>query len=663
METSSSMLLLENSQDSGSSEVSALETLASPWNLLDLNEKLVEMQEEMLPERIRDIPQTKVQDMRKKLDHFSSFMKAMSAITNAVDPLSGKNFELEGYKLTVSEDRRDWIVNRMNEWMAFISQEKEPIVVIRDKGPTGRFSLFFKSVSSMKTLLDPFTVNLPKENDLKVHQHYINRKGRLDENELIFASMRPKEEEADIVPPPLFLHVQSIFQIWYSSQKRRVFSRTIFSPDPLWFQSVKNSDSLNSWGGFYMYKNWVENQDSSKDWYRLRRFFAHLRFTWCENEDLFVYLINYMAHILQYPWIKTEVAIISGGEQGTGKSIVWQILGKILGDSFAHIQNMSDVVGEFTASLMNKILVFVDEVNFSDQKSLSILKNLITGESMRKRMMFSDPNYVPSFTNVVMATNNTQKVFHMEESSRRFVLYKSTLEPTFLEMMGASDKKEYFKKLMDSLEDDKGAGMITLANFLYSIDIENFEPSIIPNSVMMTEQKLASLAPVPRFLYDSLLRGCILPSKGEDWHEQVSVQLLWEEFLKSTFSRIHGAPKSQTEFLTALNGYIPYGSGLQEIVVPIVMTKLKVIKLGELQECREFFEKKLPGVMDFFKRFSADKSEDEIFAEFEAEVRVLGLSKSDLKAFFPYHQSSRSDKRGTLKLFTFKKDSAKKRKS
>ena len=70
--------------------------------------------------------------------------------------------------------------------------------------------------------------------------------------------------------------------------------------------------------------------------------------------------------MLQLPYTKSRVAICVGRDEETGKSMLFvDVLGKIMGSHlFAHLQNTSDVTGEFTSTMTDKLLVLVDECLF-----------------------------------------------------------------------------------------------------------------------------------------------------------------------------------------------------------------------------------------------------------------------------------------------------------
>lgn len=82
-----------------------------------------------------------------------------------------------------------------------------------------------------------------------------------------------------------------------------------------------------------------------------------MNYVWCDTETEFVYLIRKWAQKLQRPWLKQEVCEAVGGDEGTGKTSVFLILGKIIGTHFAHLQTQEDLTGQYTSARANKIWV------------------------------------------------------------------------------------------------------------------------------------------------------------------------------------------------------------------------------------------------------------------------------------------------------------------
>ena len=65
------------------------------------------------------------------------------------------------------------------------------------------------------------------------------------------------------------------------------------------------------------------------DWSRIR---THLYEVICDGDiELFEYLLDYVAHMLQRPEEKPGVMVVLLGSQGTGKGLFFQILQRVWG--------------------------------------------------------------------------------------------------------------------------------------------------------------------------------------------------------------------------------------------------------------------------------------------------------------------------------------------
>jgi hypothetical protein len=82
------------------------------------------------------------------------------------------------------------------------------------------------------------------------------------------------------------------------------------------------------------------------------------------NNDLYTYILNWIAYLLQNPGSKTETAILIIGEQGTGKNkfftdVIYKLSGRY---AIANEDNINNIIGRFNSSFANKILVICNEL-------------------------------------------------------------------------------------------------------------------------------------------------------------------------------------------------------------------------------------------------------------------------------------------------------------
>lgn len=189
----------------------------------------------------------------------------------------------------------------------------------------------------------------------------------------------------------------------------------------------------------------------------------HIREEWClGDEQLFNWVIMWLAAIFQRPWYKPSTALALLGQQGTGKSIVFQsLLSKMLGRYYGASGAMDDIVGRFSGHLFGKLLWLSEETLFSgDKKGMNRLKDRISSNTLDMERKHMDKILVKSFTRFVF-TSNQDHALHLEQDDRRFCV---------LQIAGNhAQDAEYFDALSTWMEANGAA---------YFMDyLMNFKPS------------------------------------------------------------------------------------------------------------------------------------------------------------------------------------------
>ena len=109
-------------------------------------------------------------------------------------------------------------------------------------------------------------------------------------------------------------------------------------------------------------------------------FHEHLKIVICSGEQAqYEYILNWLALLVQKPGLLPQVALVLLSDQGTGKGLLMEYLGKIFGRHYKHIMEKSHLVGNFSGHLQDAVLVFADELSWDGNKAdAGILKGLIT---------------------------------------------------------------------------------------------------------------------------------------------------------------------------------------------------------------------------------------------------------------------------------------------
>lgn len=162
-------------------------------------------------------------------------------------------------------------------------------------------------------------------------------------------------------------------------------------------------------------------------------------------EDRKIFLIIWMATIIQFPHIKTEVAIAMISEaQGMGKNFFYKLMTKLLGeDNTILVDNLDSVFSRFANARLNKLFIFCDEVEYRESKEYeSRLKNAITEASFNYEVKGISPSVQKSYENYVGASNKLG-AFQVEGYDRRYDIriIKNDIYGSL------EEKKKYFDNL------------------------------------------------------------------------------------------------------------------------------------------------------------------------------------------------------------------------
>lgn len=147
------------------------------------------------------------------------------------------------------------------------------------------------------------------------------------------------------------------------------------------------------------------------------------------SQEVFDYVENYFAHLIQRPWQKAKKCLLFSTEkQGAGKDTPLDAIGKIVGSEYFFNTGDADnqVFGRFTGHLQRTLFLKLEEVSFETNKKFeSNLLNLITTETQSYENKGSKSINLDDYKRIVMTTNKSVPV-NIPESDRRFVLINSS---------------------------------------------------------------------------------------------------------------------------------------------------------------------------------------------------------------------------------------------
>ena len=295
---------------------------------------------------------------------------------------------------------------------------------------------------------------------------------------------------------------------WRKNPERRQYRTVVFSPG----KEVK--DAYNLWQGFACNAVPGDLHES---------YLGHIKDNLCSgDEELFLYVVKWMARAVQEPDRPGETAIVLKGGRGVGKSFFAKHFGKLFGRHYMMVSNSGHLVGNFNRHLEDLVVLFADEAFYAgDKKHQSILKTLVTEETLAIEAKGVDVRMSPNCIHLIMASNDDHVIPAGNDERRFFVLD------------AGSEKKQntvYFAKIA---EDMKTGGAENLLYYLQSMDLKGFDVRKVPQTDALRQQKLLSLSPFDDWWYNRLLDGDLL-GEGEDWPEFVVKDRLKEAFLNHT---------------------------------------------------------------------------------------------------------------------------------
>lgn len=291
---------------------------------------------------------------------------------------------------------------------------------------------------------------------------------------------------------------------WLSNPHRRQFRTITFAPG----RDVVNA--YNLWQGFAC-------PSIPGD---CNLYLDHLRDNVClGNQEHFDYLMGWMARMIQQPAQAGEVAVVLRGGKGTGKSFFAVELGKLLGRHFLHVSNGSHLTGNFNAHLRDLVLLFADEAFYAnDRKHESILKTLITENTLTIERKGVDVETAPNFIHLIMASND-RHVVPAGPGERRFFVLDVGREH--------QQDSQYFSAISKQMD---SGGREALLHMLLHYDLEGFDVRSVPATEALAEQKRLTMASEQEWWYQKLMKGCIL-KRTDGWPNQISKAALVDDYV------------------------------------------------------------------------------------------------------------------------------------
>ena len=283
-------------------------------------------------------------------------------------------------------------------------------------------------------------------------------------------------------------------------------------------------------------------------WALIRSF---LREIICNDDQVvFDFLMNYLAHALQRPEEKPGIMVIMIGGQGIGKGTLGKILRLIWSATYWHIHKIDDVTGNFNAALERAFIVFLDEALFvGDRKASDSLKSLVTEPIIQINEKYQPARQTRSYHRFFAATNAEHFKNTERDDRRDFVLKVSEAK---------KDDHAYWSALNSEIEH---GGTAALMQDLLAMDLSGFNVRAKPSTAALVEQKLLSLGPVERWWHSELSQSEIDDVNG--WPDFISTKGLIEAVMEFSGGKVFRKP-SPVEVVKTMKRICPSAVNKQQ---------------------------------------------------------------------------------------------------
>ncbi|OHD07571.1 bifunctional DNA primase/polymerase [Sphingopyxis sp. RIFCSPHIGHO2_12_FULL_65_19] len=241
---------------------------------------------------------------------------------------------------------------------------------------------------------------------------------------------------------------------WLRWPRRNRATKVVFDPAR---RIPASALTLNLWTGWSV-------QPRKGDWSLMQELLLE---GLCDgNRELFEYVLDWSAFMIQNPDKPAEVAVFFVGGKGTGKGSYCRALTTLAGRHGMHVSDAQHLSGHFNAHLRDCVFLFVDEAIWAgDKKTEGTLKRVITEPTITVEGKGKDVVVAKNYLHV-MGASNSPWVWPASEDERRLVI--SRVSNRF------QGKKAFFDKLYRQMDDE--GGLEAMLHDLQARDISKFHP-------------------------------------------------------------------------------------------------------------------------------------------------------------------------------------------
>jgi len=309
-------------------------------------------------------------------------------------------------------------------------------------------------------------------------------------------------------------------KVWMAWPKRRDYDRTVFLPG----QRTARGN-YNLWRGFSYEPAPAIDWGSQRGRDAVAAWREHLLENVAQgNQDHANWITAWLAHIVQKPAEKPQIALVLRGGKGVGKNAVLERVGELFGRHFVVADDNRYLVGNFNRHLEHCLFIVFDEAFWSgDKKAEGRLKGLITGTDHIIEPKGKEAYKARNLTRVAII-GNEEWLVPASDDERRYAVFDVG--------EGRKQQARFFREMREGMEADNGAGYRLLLRYLLDFDLSLADLDQGPSTQALIDQKHQSLGLVQSWWLACLHAGSIVSADFEGWPDLIETDRLRHAFFR-----------------------------------------------------------------------------------------------------------------------------------
>ena len=343
-------------------------------------------------------------------------------------------------------------------------------------------------------------------------EEYLDEDGRQQTaqySERTFHAMAVKDSFLDENGKRVYLS-----HVWAKSPDRRTYRGFTFDPRRVGPVHGK----YNHWRGFMFAPLEIEAEEAKG---KCDLYLKHIRDVVCGGDmKAYRWIINYFAHMVQYPWKKPETAIVITGAKGAGKSLIFDVMGALVRDNYVVTAEKRMLLGNFNSHMEQAILFQFEEAFWAGDKAAEgKFKLMVTGKHNMIERKGYEPYMVGNFARIGV-TSNEKWVVPASVDERRWAVFAC--------LATMAGNKAYFNAIYTQLQAGGGDGYRALMTVLMGVKVDQTMVHVPPTTDALGDQKVETLDTVAKWLMGSLEVGSI-EGMGTGFEDELDGDEAWPQ--------------------------------------------------------------------------------------------------------------------------------------